>query len=284
MSSRQEAAIRYARHGWPVFPCLPERKEPATKHGVHDAETDPGVIARWWSRHPYANVAIATGAPGPTVLDVDVTHGKPGHKSLNTAIRAQMVPPPLATVRTPSGGSHLYFEGDGQGNASMPMHGLDLRGRGGYVVAPPSTVAGRPYVVVGYSLQASRHIDFAAIRALLAPHSERPAFRHRDAPRDVSHLARWVASLREGNRNAGTFWAACRAAEAGDSDALAAIAAAAVSTGLAQTAVDKTIASAQRTVRPKHPAARRVTRCNSRTPAGSQPGASPAAHSARQAH
>jgi hypothetical protein len=159
VNARRDAAQRYARAGWPVFPCLPERKEPMTRHGVHDAETSPGVIARWWSRHPDANVAIATGEPGPTVLDVDVANGKPGHKSLNAAIRAGLVPQPQASIKTPSGGSHLYFLGDAQGNAAMPRHGLDLRGRGGYVVAAPSTVGGRPYVVVSHSPDASGRID-----------------------------------------------------------------------------------------------------------------------------
>ena len=40
----------------------------------------------------------------------------------------------------------------------------------------------------------------------------------------LAHLAEFVAGLGEGNRDAGTHWAACRATEAGDGDALAAIA------------------------------------------------------------
>jgi Bifunctional DNA primase/polymerase, N-terminal len=248
---RLDAAVRYAEHGWPVFPCKSDAKEPATRHGVHDAETDPRTVARFWSGHPEANVAIATGAPGPTVLDVDVAHGKPGHQSLNKANRAGLVPAAQALVRTPSGGSHLYFQGDAQGNASMPRHGLDLRGKGGYVVSPPSTVGGRPYVVVHHEPSAA-HIDFAKIREHLQPQAERPAWQPRDGQQPgVPHLADWVAGLGEGNRNAGTFWAACRAAEAGDGDTLAAIARAAVSTGLDQGSVDKTIASAQRAASPK---------------------------------
>lgn len=246
MSARQDAAVRYARAGWPVFPCRPDAKQPVTRHGVLDAETDPRTIARWWSRHPDANVAIATGAPGPTVLDVDVKDGKPGHASLTKAIRAGLVPGPMALVRTPSGGSHLYYAGDEQGNGSLPRHGLDLRGKGGYVVAPPSAVSGRPYVLVSRSAQAAA-VDFAAIRAHLQPQPQRPAWQPSDGQPGVGYLAGWVAGLQEGNRNAGTFWAACRAAEAGDSDALAAIAAAAASTGLDPRAVAKTIASALRT-------------------------------------
>src|SRR5262245_61907669 len=64
-------ALAYARHGWPVFPCQPGDKEPATRHGFRDATTDPGQITWWWERQPLANLAIATGLPGPDVLDVD---------------------------------------------------------------------------------------------------------------------------------------------------------------------------------------------------------------------
>jgi hypothetical protein len=245
--------MRYARAGWPVFPVKPDAKEPATMHGVHDADTDAQTVARFWARHPDRNVGIATGAPGPTVLDVDVASGKPGPASLNEAIRAGLVPSPSATIRTPSGGSHLYFAGDEQGNGSMPRHGLDLRGKGGYVVAPPSTVGGRPYVVVGRSAEPASRIDFAAIREHFQPQAERQPWQPRDGQRGVGHLADWVAGLEEGNRNAGLFWAANRAIEADDRAALDAIARAAVSTGLDQHAVDKTIASAVRTSRPKAP-------------------------------
>ena len=203
MNSCQDTAVRYTRAGWPVFPCKPNAKEPATRHGVLDAETDPGTVARWWSRHPDANVAIATGAPGPTVLDVDVAHGKPGNKSLNRAVRAGLVPAAAALIRTPSGGSHLYFAGDAQGNGSMPRHGLDLRGKGGYVVAPPSTVGGRPYVVV-HRQPSAAHLDFAEIREHLQPQPQRPAWQPREGREPgLGHLAGWVAGLAEGNRNAG---------------------------------------------------------------------------------
>lgn len=252
MNPLRDTAVRYARSGWPVFPCHPGAKEPMTRHGVHDAETSPGVISRWWGRHPDANIAIATGTPGPTVLDVDIAHGKPGYQSLNTAIRAGLVPPPIASVRTPSGGSHLYYRGDDQRNASLPRRGLDLRGRGGYVIAPPSAAGGRAYVVVSHSGQPAS-VDFAAIRQHLEPQAGRPDRERRPGQHPAVHLAGWVAQLTEGNRNAGLFWAACRAAEAGDADTLDAIAQAAKRTGLDQAAISKTIASAIRTTHPKAP-------------------------------
>jgi len=71
-------ALAYARRGWPVFPCLEGQKVPATRHGFRDATTDEQQITGWFGRDPGLNVAIATGAPGPDVLDVDV-HGAAGN-------------------------------------------------------------------------------------------------------------------------------------------------------------------------------------------------------------
>ena len=71
-------ALAYAARGWPVFPCQPGQKIPATTHGYRDATTDPDQITAWFSRHPGRNLAIATGAPGPDVLDVD-QHGQAGN-------------------------------------------------------------------------------------------------------------------------------------------------------------------------------------------------------------
>jgi hypothetical protein len=70
-------ALEYARRGWPVFPCGPGTKKPATRHGFHDATPDPEQIRSWWHRVPAANLAIATGRSGPDVLDVD-QHGSAG--------------------------------------------------------------------------------------------------------------------------------------------------------------------------------------------------------------
>ena len=71
-------ALAYAARGWPVFPCQAGQKTPATAHGYRDATTDPEQITAWFTRNPHQNLAIATGAPGPDVLDVD-DHGPAGN-------------------------------------------------------------------------------------------------------------------------------------------------------------------------------------------------------------
>lgn len=247
MNAHLDASLRFARYGWPVFPCKPGSKEPATAHGVNDATTDMARIERFWGRRPDMNVAVATGGAGPDVLDVDVAHGKVGYQSLNEALNAGLVPTPMGSVSTPSGGLHLFYIGDSQRNGSLPLHGLDFRSEGGYVVTAPSRVDGRPYVVVSAWNPNPVTIDFGRIREHFAPSLERVPCRSRAGQHAVGHLAAWVAGQKPGNRNQATFWAACRAAELGDSDALEAIAEAAIGTGLARAAVDKTIASALRT-------------------------------------
>lgn len=257
MSRNGEAAARYARSGWPVFPCRPDRadcpasgscacKAPLTRHGVDDATANLAAVQRYWRRHPDANIAIATGGAGPAVLDVDVAHGRPGYASLNEAIRAGLVPAPMMTVRTPSGGLHLYYAATaGQRNGSLPDRGLDWRAERGYVLAPPSAVHGTPYVLVSREASVTT-IDFHALRVHFQPPALRPAWQPGDSQRDTARLAGWVARLQPGNRNSGLWWAAWRAAQAGDHAALEQIASAAASTGLGPHEIDRTIASARR--------------------------------------
>ena len=105
-------ALTFAAHGWPVFPCQVGQKIPATRHGYLDATTDERQITRWFTRHPDWNLAVATGAPGPDVLDVD-QHGKAGNgfAAFNRLTRAGLLDGASAYVRTPSGGLHAYFTG-----------------------------------------------------------------------------------------------------------------------------------------------------------------------------
>jgi putative DNA primase/helicase len=163
------AALRYSgERGWHVFPChwpLPgggcscgdpacasPAKHPLTPHGFKDATTDPGIISAWWQRWPSANVAIATGAASNLfVLDAD---GAEGLAALAELERLHGPLPRGPRVRTPGGGLHLYFAWPTDGSSirnKVRVGGLpiDVRGEGGYVIAPPSRGVGRPYAREG---------------------------------------------------------------------------------------------------------------------------------------
>jgi len=243
------AALGYASRGWPVFPCRPGSKQPATAHGFKDATTDPGQIRAWWQRHPHANIAIATGQPGPDVLDVD-QHGPAGNgfAALNQVIRAGLLDGASEIVATPSGGLHAYFTGSTQPSGRLSARHLDFKAAGGYILAPPSAVGGRPYRLVARHARPGT-LDWPAVTSLLDPPHRQPArpgpARPGD-PGDPGHLVAWVERLQEGNRNAGLFWAACRALETGNEHRLRDLAAAAIRTGLGEREVARTIGSARR--------------------------------------
>lgn len=249
MTDMMTAALAYAALGWPVFPCKPGAKVPhgmLVPNGVKNASTAADRITSWWSRSPMSPVAIATGAPGPDVIDFDVTAGKPGRSSCGRLAAAGLLDGAHLVVATPSGGRHLYFAGTDQRNGAMPRHGVDFRSTGGYVVAPPSQVGGGQYSVVETRRQSGAVVDFGAVRRMLEP--PRPVCTP-IVPTGGNHdaLIRHVAALPEGNRNGGLFWAACRAVEsnAGD-DVFGDLVAAAVTAGLTEREARRTVDSARR--------------------------------------
>jgi len=145
-SNRSEflkAALSYAARGWPVFPLKPGGKEPVIPkreggQGYLDATTDPSRITAWWNRWPDANIGIRTGEQSG-ILTLDVDHPA----SLEALEADQGKLPETRTHATGSGGMHYLFSypqtGERFGNSSGTLpHGLDVRGEGGYIVAPPS--------------------------------------------------------------------------------------------------------------------------------------------------
>ena len=251
-----DAALRYASAGWPVFPTRPDDpscpggrdcqcKAPFPKtRGCLEAAADPGTIRAWWRRWPDANVSIATGAPAIDVLDVDVKPDGDGWAAFNRLKRAGMLAGAKALVRTPSSGLHSYYEGSTQRNGKLARHHIDFRSAGGYVLAPPSRVHGKPYELLDHRAGATGRLDWQAVTRLLEP--PKPAARSAgQAVSDLGTLAAWVTAQQEGNRNSGLFWASCRALEAGHRD-LDDLVAAAVRAGLGEAEARRTVASAAR--------------------------------------
>ena len=251
-------ALAYARRGWPVFPCLPGQKIPATPHGYRDATTDRAADHRLVRPPPRLEPGHRHRRPRPR---------RPGRRPARPS-RQRLPPPspgsatpgcwtaPAAYVRTPSGGLHAYFTGSDQRNGHLPAHHLDFRSARRLRPGPalpdrrpaPTSSSGHP----------------AATAAWTGPPSPgscnpsgSPAARSRARPRTrtSSHLARWVASQPEGNRNAGLFWAANRALDADPAADLSPLAAAARQAGLDDQEITRTLDSARRTgqARPNPP-------------------------------
>ncbi|MGW2092074.1 bifunctional DNA primase/polymerase [Promicromonospora sukumoe] len=238
-------ALEYAARGWAVFPLTPGSKRPATpRHTADDcdhtdpwcrrehtgweqrATTDPDRITRAWTTRPYG-LGIACGPSGLLVIDTDTpkpgTTTAPGEDTLTALTAAHGGPeglPATWTTRTPSGGVHRYYTSahltTALGNTAGALGRLiDTRGKGGYVVAPPTvTDAGR------YEVTAD--VEAAPLPAWLVQHlTPRPAAP--TTPRELRPIAHRSAYLRavltkeaqhvqeaaEGGRNSALFAAAC---------------------------------------------------------------------------
>ncbi|WP_226578830.1 phage/plasmid primase, P4 family [Acuticoccus sediminis] len=209
-----DAALALAKRGWPVFPCNPEAdkvkgsKRPLTEHGLKDASTDAGTIRGWWGRWPEALIGLPTG-PGLGAFVVDLDPREKSCSELWDELEALIGAPlgePIVAV-TQSGGWHLYYAwpdlgpGEKLGNRSgkrsgLPAH-VDVRGEGGYVIAPPSVMLdGRRYEwrsgpTRGLTAAPAELIDCILRRGRFAKEEE-PA-RPRGAPVETSERVRKYA-------------------------------------------------------------------------------------------
>lgn len=150
------AALAYAGLGWHVFPChtpifgdsVPVRcscgktdchsigKHPRTAHGLKEATTGTEQITAWWTRWPNANIAIATGPSGLAVLDVD---GPKGEAALAHVEKKLGWLCDDTTGNITGRGVQFVFTGHIKSVARFfGLDGLDTRGEGGYIIAPPS--------------------------------------------------------------------------------------------------------------------------------------------------
>lgn len=152
-----ELAKLWIEAGYLVFPVQPENKRPwnllGYYHGWKDATTDLDLVIKWWTEEPTARVGIACGLSGIVVVDQDVKEGQQGPENwdrLSGGISSPWI------QGSPSGGRHLYFLNEEEWGShnnwgtKLPgvvlneegKSGIDIKGKGGYVVAygPPPDV------------------------------------------------------------------------------------------------------------------------------------------------
>lgn len=143
----EQAALALAALGYHIFPVRAGAKTPLTANGFKDATRDERQILHWWDTHPDANIGIACGASGISVLDIDSKSGAnptdvlAGHDLQNAPLvltgkapeQDDQHPASLTGVR----GAQVYFKGS-LPTGPLPADGCEIRGSGAYVVAPPS--------------------------------------------------------------------------------------------------------------------------------------------------
>jgi len=158
MEKMLEHALSYARRGWHILPMrekdgvlwqdeqgvlhLPKIKTPYVKFGVNAATTDEAQIRQWWSKWPYAAVAVNCGKSGLFALDLDCKDGRNGWAYYRDRMRDYFPDDGAFHTITPTGGIHIIYSGEGQSSTNVEI-GVDTRGRGGALILPPSEIEGR---------------------------------------------------------------------------------------------------------------------------------------------
>lgn len=216
---RGKLAAGLANAGFRVFPLAPNSKLPAFRGQDWRklATKDPDRVRRFWSEALTGdpldyNIGIATG-DGLLVIDVDNKDGKQGSAALEQWEHQNGDLPPTFATGSPTGGEHLYFHAPPgiyvPNSAGKIGVGLDVRGDGGYVVAPWSEIGGRFYEV-----RNSLPIALAPAGLIELVSAPRPAERSSaaptidlDLPESIAAATKW---LQRHAPEHGTYNVACR--------------------------------------------------------------------------
>lgn len=220
------AAQTLVRSGQPVFPCKvygKKAKAPFIRNGLLAASLDRAQVKSWWSEHRGAAIGIPTGIIWD-VLDVDQKGAVDGRVHLRGLQDLGLLNGCQRVAQTPSGGWHLYFRAaHGLTNKASATLGLDVRAKGGYVLAPPSWIDTPdytgPYVDHGDTTNAT---DEPLLWDLIV-NNIIPVNRDTKKPikdllpserrASLASLREWVSIREAGERNNALHWAVCRCIE-----------------------------------------------------------------------
>ena len=124
-----ESALEYLKKNKSIIPLKKDKRPFFEWREFQERRPTEKEVREWWAKYPEANIGIVTGKiSGITVVDVDVQHGGKTDGLYPTLI-----------VKTGNGGWHYYYQyEEGITIGAGIRQGVDLRGDGGFVVAPPS--------------------------------------------------------------------------------------------------------------------------------------------------
>lgn len=163
LSPMGEQALALASYGLYVFPLFPliadslvcscpaagncgsPGKHPLVKSGLKVATTDTNQIRKWWRKYPKANIGVNCELSALLVVDQDPRNG--GEASLERIESEHGSLPATYEVETGGGGRHFYYSISVPAKSAPIAPGVDIKSKGGYVVAPGSLhKSGRLYI------------------------------------------------------------------------------------------------------------------------------------------
>jgi hypothetical protein len=148
MIGRFAIALKLSERGFFLFPLKPNGKRPVRKGWQAVSTRDRDQLRKWFGSGRAYNIGIDTEKSGLVVVDCDVK--REGVNGIDNFLQiAGGIEPDTLTVETASGGRHFVFRADPvKSTAGVLAPGVDIKSRGGFVVAPGSVIDGKPYRVV----------------------------------------------------------------------------------------------------------------------------------------
>ena len=194
----RETALAYADRGMFVFPC--RGKRPLVEWREFSS-IDPDQIERWWDNHPDANVGIDCGPSRIAVIDVDQLDSL---EQMSDQLGWRLEEADTLIGETGGGGLHIVFADDPsrpvRNSASKLAPGIDVRGNGGYIVAPPSTHpdTGQLYRWIQKQQPAELPDDLRDLCEASKPQADYAAPPEPMVPVDGNRASAWSASILNG--------------------------------------------------------------------------------------
>lgn len=139
MHNNLDDALKYESRGFSVIPVRLNKKPFIPWTEFQTRRATPEEIKQWWAKWPGAMIGIVTG-PVSGVCAIDIDRYADDY---DETVELEYFPETLVTptITTPRGGTHLYFKNPIDSDITVnarALPGIDFRGQGGYIIAPPS--------------------------------------------------------------------------------------------------------------------------------------------------
>jgi len=218
-SPLRAAAKNYVSQGWHIFPVDGE-KRPKTPRGFKDSSLNPLIVS------DHDGIGIATGqVSGLVVVDLDEKNGKHGIQAFKDLMQGH---PEIVTrtVKTPTGGAHLYFKHSGplKTRIDHPAPGIDFKADGGYIVAPPTVLKNGDFYTTVKDVEPTDLPDWLK-EIMTAPGREEQSVPAAPGQARIKEPYKAPDTIPAGRRNDSLYRTACSLASKGigDSAVLAAV-------------------------------------------------------------
>lgn len=203
----KNTALELAKHGFKVFPLVPNTKRPIKDQSYLTATNDPQTVAKWFDHEPNINLGLSLSDSNLIVLDID-NHAGTGIRDTmqKLADRGCTLPTNTYIEQTPSGGLHLFYRGQvSKKRVTNFIPSVDLLAD--FTVIAPSVVNGDAYRSINTNYTYNTILD--APKWLLDALNDRPVQQYSNSFNRPINGKKWagkrldeiVAGVDSGGRN-----------------------------------------------------------------------------------